>query len=179
MLNQPTMGDISIASQKKRRLLVTATYTIVVAFAAAILIRPSWVHESGSLGRFFLLLVIAPFVGVVPILFSYLAKLPLPLSGFGGMTRVGQTPEPRDRDDLDECQLAIRNEAHYQAFRFVIVYSCVLFVASMFLGYLNDATAHRLLVALTMLLFFMVWSLPQAIILWTKPDAPEEVQTYS
>lgn len=174
MLNQPMIRDVSIASQKKRRLLVAATYTVAVAFAAVILIRPSWIHESGSLGRFFLLLVVAPFVGVVPILFSYLAKLPLPLTGSGEMTRVGLKPEPRDPDDLDECQLAIRNAAHYQAFRFVIVYSSVLFIASMFFGYLNDATAHRLIVALAMLLFFMVWSLPQAIILWTKPDAPEE-----
>lgn len=170
MLDQPMMRDISIASQKKRRLLVTATYTVLVAVLAVIAVKPSFLSEIGELGR--QLLVIA--VGLVPILFFYLAKLPIPGGSSIEMTRLGLTPGPRDPDDLDERQVATRNAAHYQAFRFVFWYSLVLLIASVLMDDLNPATARRLMVTLTMLLFFVVWTLPQAIILWTEPDAPEE-----
>ena len=170
MLNQPMLRDVSIASQKKRRLLVTATYTIFVALLAVIAVKPSFLSEIGELGR--QLLVIA--VGLVPILFFYLTKLPIPGSSSIEMTRLNLTPGPRDPDDLDERQVVTRNAAHYQAFRFVLWYSLVVFIASVFMDDLNAATARRLMVTLTMLLFFVVWTLPQAIILWTEPDAPEE-----
>jgi hypothetical protein len=175
MLDQPMLRDISIASQKKRRLLVTATYTVLLAFAAVIVTKPSWVGR-GSVLHLLLLIIVGPLLGLVPLLFFYLAKLPIPGSFSGEMTRLTLRPGPRDPDDPDERQVAIRNAAHYQAFRFLIFYCSVFCVAFLFLNDLNSATVHRLMMALALLLLFVVWTLPPAIVLWTEPDIPEEAR---
>jgi hypothetical protein len=178
MSNTPTILGISMAPQRNRRLLVAVTCTIVVAFIAVFAVMSSWVRELGPLGyqSFFL-------AGVLLILvprwfwFPKLTKLtPFGQQRSVEMTRLGLTPGPRDPCDPDERQVAIRNAAYYQAFRVVIIYSFLLFLAPDFLHHLSDSTAQRWMRALLLLLIFIVCSLPQAIILWTEPDAPEEDQ---
>ena len=179
MLNTPAILGISMAPQKNRRLLVAVTYTIFVAFEGILLMMPSWVHELGPLGRQFFDLA-----GMMLILvprwywFPKLTKV-TPLGGRPTsveITRLGLTPGPHDPYDPDERQVAIRNAAYYQAFRVVVIYSFLLFLAPDFLHRLNDSTAQRWMTALLLLLVFMAFSLPQAIVLWTEPDAPEEDQ---
>jgi len=178
MSNTPTILGISMAPQKNRRMLVAVTYTILVAFAAVFVIMPSWVRELGPLSRQFfvlagMLLILAP-------RWFWYPKL-TKLTPFGQqrsveMTRLGLTPGPRDPCDPDERQVAIRNAAYYQASRFVIYYSIGLFWTFMFSDHLNRATADRVMTFLLLLLFLVASSLPQAIILWTEPDAPEEAK---
>lgn len=176
MLSQPMIRDVSIASQKKRRLVVVATYAIAVAFAAVVMIEPSLFGQSGSLLHLLVLLVVVPLLGLVPGLFYFLVKLPIPGSSSIETTRLGLTPGPRDPDDPDERQVTIRNAAHYKASRFLILYCSIFCIVFLFLDDLNSATVHRLMESLVALLLFLVWSLPPAIILWTEPDVPQEVR---
>lgn len=197
MSNTRTILGISMAPQKNRRLLVVVTHAIPVALFAVILAGPSWVRESGPLGHVFLV-----FVGTVLFLlpvdwFYQLAKIPdpqpnlIPLDWLfklanipqpgprsAEVTRLGLTPAPRDPIDLDERQVAIRNASHYHAFRFVIFYSFVVFLASL-VGDLSAATMHRLFLALAVLQLFIALTLPRANILWTEPDMPEEDRVYN
>ncbi len=124
MLNTPAILGISMAPQKNRRLLVAVTYTIFVAFEGILLMMPSWVHELGPLGRQFFDLA-----GMMLILvprwywFPKLTKV-TPLGGRPTsveITRLGLTPGPHDPYDPDEREVAIRNAAYAQAFRFIII----------------------------------------------------------
>jgi len=181
MLNTPKILGISMAPQKNRRLLVTVTYTILVAFIAVFAVMPSWVRELGPLGYQFFVLAGSLFI-LVPrwCWFTKLTKLtPFGQQRSVEMTRLGLTPGPRDPYDPDERQVAIRNAAYYQASRFVIYYSIGLFWAFIFSDRLNRATADRVMMALLLLLLLVASSLPQAIIVWTEPDVPEEARIYN
>ncbi len=178
MSDTPTILGISMAPQKNRRLLVVVTYTIFVAFEGILLMMPPWVHELGPFGRQFFVLA---GVGLVLTPLHWLTVL-TKVTPLGGrptsveITRLGLTPGPRDPYDPDEREVVIRNAAYYQAFRVVIIYSFLLFLAPDFLRHLSDSTAQHWMKALLLLLLFIVWSLPQAIILWTEPDVPEEAR---
>lgn len=181
MSNTSTILGISMAPQSNRRLLVTVTYIIVVTFIAVLAVMPSWVRELGPIGRQFFVLAGALFI-LVPrwCWFPKLTKLtPFGQQRSVEVTRLGLTPGPRDPYDPDEREVAIRNAAYYQASRFVIYYSIGLFWAFIFLDSLNRATASRVMMALLLLLILVASSLPQAIILWTEPDVPEEVRISS
>jgi hypothetical protein len=177
MPDTPTILGISMVSQKNRRLLVTVTYAILAAFIAVFAVMPTWVRELGPIGYQFFVLA-----GALLILLPRWCWFPMltKLTPFGQqrssveITRLGLTPGPRDPYDPDEREVAIRNAAYYQASRFVIYYSFGLFWAFMILDSLNRATADRVMMALLLSLLLVASSLPQAIIIWTEPDAPEE-----
>jgi hypothetical protein len=178
MSDTPKILGISMATQKNRRMLVTVTYTILVAFIAVFAVMPSWVHELGPIGYQFFV-----FAGALLILlprwcwFPKLTKLtPFGQQRSAEMTRLGLTPGPRDPYDPDEREVAIRNAAYYQASPFVIYYSIGLFWAFTLLESLNRATADRVMMALVLLLLLVASSLPQAIVIWTEPDVPDEAR---
>src|SRR5579859_8031942 len=181
MSDSLTFSGISMGLRKNRRLLVTVMYAIPLACIVMILVAPSWFRQLGPLSRQSITLASILIFLAPPHWFTKLAKFaPLgqrPVSV--EITRLGLTPGPRDPYDPDERQATIRNAAHYHAFRFVIYYAGVLFLALMFSDSLERATAHRLVMALVLLLVFMVLTLPQAIILWTEPDVPEEARSSS
>ena len=177
MFDTPKILGISMASQKNRRLLVTVTYTILVAFIAVFAVQPSWVDELGPLGNEFFTLAGTLLLLLTWFWFPKLTKLtPFGQQHSVEMTRLGLTPGWRVPYDPDERQVAIRNAAYYQTSRFVTYYSIGLFFAFLSLDSLNRATAGRVMMALLFLLILVASSLPQAIILWTEPDAPEEDQ---
>lgn len=176
MPDTPTILGISMSPQKNRRLLVAVTYAILAAFISIFAVMPTWVRELGPIGYQFFVLA-----GALLILLPRWCWFPMltRLTPFGQqrsteLTRLGLTPGPRDPLDPDERQVAIRNAAYYQASRFVIYYSIGLFFAFLSLDSLNRATADRVMMALLLSLLLVTSSLPQAIVIWTEPDAPEE-----
>ena len=94
----------------------------------------------------------------------------------GEMTGLGLTPRRRDQDEPDERDLALRNAAHYQAFRAAMVYGFVLWASIPLYWRLSGPSVVLLVLLIAMPLLTILLTLPQAIILWTEPDVPEEVR---
>lgn len=174
MLTTPRFLGVSMALQKSRRLLVIATYAVPLTCFACSFMRP-WAYETGAL---------AGLLGVflIPLVLFVFNRVVNPtLSGHrqGGTTRLGPTSERHSSGELDERELAIRNAAHYQAFRVMELYSLLLVVSFFYLRPLNGPVANQLAALFVLLLLLMLWTLPQAIILWTEPDMPEEDRVYN
>ena len=178
MSDAPAFFGISMASQRNRRMLVAVMYAVPLTCVVVILMAHAWVHSLGPLGR-----QVFVFAGLGLFLaplhwFTRLAKF-TPLGGRPvsvEVTRLGLTPGPRDPYDPDEREVAIRHAAHYKAYRFIALCSMLLIFVPTFVDRLGSVTLHRLMMVLAMLVVFVVWTLPQAIILWTEPDMPEEVK---
>jgi len=176
MLNTPKILGISMAPQKNRRVLLTVMYAVLLAIAAAIIV-PTWAAR-------------IPVVSVLVISFALYALIQirvfpklLKVSEFGNRTGAmivhGMKPGSPEMEEIDEREMAVRNLAHLQAFRIIHLYS-VLIVIVFFLWYELDATTIFRFAAIALLLLqLMTFTLPQAIILWTEPDVPEEVSTSS
>lgn len=176
MSDTSTVFGISMGPQRNRRLLVAVLYALCLASLMMGVTAPYWFRELGLLIRqLFAFALILPFLASL-VWFTQLAKFrPLGLRPVSvEIIRLGLTPGPRDPYDPDEREVALRKAAHYQAFRFMIFYGCLLATAFIFTDHLKSATAHRLMMALFALLVQLVFTLPQAIVLWTEPDVPEE-----
>ena len=69
----------------------------------------------------------------------------------------------------DERQVAVRNAAYFKAYRIVAVY---LLLSPIVLGSISLSKMLWGIYMMSMIIVF--YTLPQAIILWTEPDIPEE-----
>ena len=92
------------------------------------------------------------------------------------MTSLGLAPRQRNVDEPDERELVIRNAAHYQAFRATTVYGFILWVSFPLIWHLSAPAVILSAILLATPLLTMLLTLPQAIILWTEADVPEEAQ---
>lgn len=178
MLRTPVILGMSMAPQKNRRLLVMVTYLILAACVTAILVVPPLV---GRMRLLWLLFLPLAYNVVSYAVFGKMIRptaLPQPR---GEMASLGLTPKRRDQDEPDERDLALRNAAHYQAFRAGAVYGLVLWCSMPFLWHwnLSGATVVLIMLLLAMPLLTILLTLPQAIILWTEPDVPEEARASS
>jgi len=168
MLQTTTLLGVSLVPQKNRRLLVTATYLIVLFVLVAIVLTTSG-HS-----RYFQLILNLVFLVPVNVslyffgrvveqtVFPVLRRTPVSLDLSGRRREVG---EPDERD------LLVRNAAYFTAYRLVAAYS--LFVCLMvWPAFDSGSTLFPLLLLLPLLVFAP--TLPQAVILWSEPDVPEE-----
>ena len=163
-----------MAPQKNRRLFVIATYAILLACVTIILTVPPL---GGRVRLMWLLFVPLAYNVVGYAVFGKLVR-PTVLTPRGGkMTGLDLTPTRRDLDEPDERELAVRNAAHYQAFRVATVYGFVVWVSIPSFWHLNGPSVVLLVLLLVMPLLTILLTLPQAIILWTEPDVPEEIKT--
>jgi hypothetical protein len=95
----------------------------------------------------------------------------------GELASLGLEPRRRRREDEpDERDIAVRNSAYFEAYRALAVYSIAVWVASPLFLALKASTAARGLQLLIMPLLAMALTLPQAVVLWTEPDVPEEAR---
>ena len=173
MLDTPTFFSISMAPRKNRRMFVMVTYAILVGCFAAIPFVPFWGNRiQAAWGLLFILIYIMG----NHFLFGSMVKpfMAYSLRNEEEMISLRSAPSRRDPD---ERELAVRNAAHYRAFRVAAIYGLVVWLVIASLPTLNGSTAIMLL--LIMPLLAMLWTLPQAIILWTEPDVLEEVSTSS
>jgi hypothetical protein len=179
MLRSPEFLGFSMVRRNSRRRLVAVTYAILLALlAVTTVVSPSLPRPIG--GRFpgaiwLLFVVCSPMSGLI---FGKLAKDMVPFQMRGGeMTGLGLTPQPgRSEADLDERELAVRNAAYFTAYRAVVVYFVFAGVAFIYSFELSASTARLLRLWLIMPLLGMIFSLPQALILWREPDVPEETR---
>lgn len=65
----------------------------------------------------------------------------------------------------------MRNAAYFEAYRVLALYSFLLVIFA-----LSGSSTASVLPPLAMPLLVMALSLPQAVILWTEPDVPEEAR---
>jgi hypothetical protein len=163
----PTIFGISMVSRDRRRWLVVLCYAalsllILLGFAAS------------SYSARFILVIFAVFLGtcIRLVIFSRLAKdtvLPMHEAILGlSLNTLWHKSGP------DERQVAVRNAAYYRAYRVVAVYLFLIIpVASLMVA--GKAALNEVLLGLIAVSFIvLVYTLPQAIILWTEPDIPGE-----
>jgi hypothetical protein len=95
----------------------------------------------------------------------------------GELISLGLAPRRRrGEDEPDEREVAVRNAAYFEAYRVLAMYSIAAWVAWPFIFLLRASTAVQVLLLLTMPLLAMALTLPQAVVLWTEPDVPEEAR---
>ena len=173
MSNTPTILGISMAPQKNRRLLVVITYaTLVACVIAMLIVSPS---KRRAQTAWLLFVPIADLV-VSYAVFGQLTKRAVFPPPMVEVTSLGLTPRRRDQDEPDERDLALRNAAHYQAFRGAAVYGFILWASIPLFWHLSGPIVVLLVLLMAMPLLTILLTLPQAIILWTEPDVPEEVR---
>jgi hypothetical protein len=171
MPNIPKIFGISMVSRERRRRLVVLCYT-----ALSLLILLDFIVSSSEAR--FMLVLFAMFAGICIkfVIFNRLAKdavLPMvdirPISlglSHNALSYKNRLP--------DERQVAVRNAAYYRAYRVIAQYFFLIMpVASLIVA--KEATLKEVLFAFVALSFIVLFfTLPQAIILWTEPDIPEE-----
>ena len=155
----PTIFGISMVSRERRRWLVVLCYA---AFSLLILLSYTTSSDSAR----FILVLFAVFAGtcIQFVIFYKLAKDAV-LSGQGGGLDLSLNTLWH-KSGPDERQVAVRNAAYYRAYRVVAAYLFLIMSAA--------SAGEAALMGLTALLFVLVLTLPQAIILWTEPDIPGE-----
>ena len=78
------------------------------------------------------------------------------------------------KSEPDERQVAVRNAAYYRAYRVVAVYLLLIMPVASWMVTGEAALNDVLLEFFALSLFVLVYTLPQAIMLWTEPDLPGE-----
>lgn len=76
-------------------------------------------------------------------------------------------------DELDEREVAVRNAAYFVAFRAMSIYAVILTPLA---WATRPGIAVLTLHLLAIPLMTMAITLPQAVVLWTEPDVPEEAK---
>ncbi len=173
MLRTPAFLGFSMVSRYHRRLLVATTYSTLLALMAGIVT----VVPSRRSPDVVWMCVILAYNVVSRVIFGRLVKdTVLPDLHGGRLTSLGLTPGRRRENEPDEREIAVRNAAHFQAYRALAMYSIALWLVSPLFFLLESSTAVRVLQLLTMPLMAIALTLPQAVVLWTEPDIPEEAR---
>jgi hypothetical protein len=164
MLQTTTYFGISMVSRESRRLLVTGTYIVVILVTLLFVALP-WTHFYVPVALACVLLVAVHLSGrlfdrVVPPTASPTPKLIL--------LALGRKRRPGDADERD---IAVRTAASAVAYELVAVYAFLVCLYSVF----------SFVKLVPLLLFLPIGvlapTLPQAVILWTEGDLPEEART--
>jgi len=179
MLKTPVFLGFSMVRRDNRRLLVAVAYaTLLALMATVIIILPlGGRYLGGRRAVVWWCLLLAH--GVVSrAIFGRLAKdTVLPEIRGGEMTSLGLTPRRRrGEDEPDEREVAVRNAAYFAAYCGLAVYSIIVWAALPSIFEFSASTALLLLQLLVMPLLAMALTLPQAVVLWTEPDVPEEAR---
>ena len=175
MLRTPAILGFSMVRRNSRRLLVVTTYgALMILMAAYILLLPS-----KDLVNAVTMCFVLAYLGGSRGVFGRLVKATVLPESYGGeMISLGlaEARPHRSEDDPDEREVAVRNAAYFQAYRAVAIYSIVLWLVAPLFFSLRASTGVRGLMLLAMPLLAMALTLPQAVVLWTEPDVPEEAR---
>jgi membrane protein YdbS with pleckstrin-like domain len=173
MLRTPVILGMSMAPQKNRRLFLTLMYAVLLAVAAAIVVPP-WSDRipAGSV----VLFSVALYVLIQIRVFPKLLKVEEFGERSGAMIVHGMKPGSPEMETIDEREMAVRNLAHLRAFRVIKSYSVFIAIVLLVWHEASPSTIFRLAALALLLLALLTFTLPQAIILWTEPDVPEEAR---
>ena len=173
MLRTPAFLGFSMVSRNNRRLLVATTYVILlVSMVVLIVILPS-----GRRPEAVWTCILLAYNVVSRLVFGRLVKdTVLPELRGGELTSLGLASGRVRQYEPDEREVAVRNTAHYKAYRLLAVYSIALWVVAPLYWSVTPSTAVHVIQLLTMPLMVMALTLPQAVVLWTEPDVPAEAR---
>jgi hypothetical protein len=183
MFTDAKLLGVSLRPQHRRRVLVVSTFLVLVVFVSTPLIGFA-LHGAKSnedrLDPFAVTFVILIFITVCRGVFgAFVQQQIFPEyregTGRGILPGLGSTRplRPEDREP-DEFEVAIRNDAHYKAYRVITLVTLVVVAILLVVANSGLAAAHVLMLSLGLLLVGTTLILPQAIILWEQPDMPEE-----
>jgi hypothetical protein len=163
----PMIFGISMASRTRRRWLVLFCHAVL--WALILLVFSSIAGTSR-----YILTIAMTFVGssIQFVIFYKLAGdtvLPLQIVAEPHSLGLLRNP-PSDKFKLDERQVAVRNSAYHKAYRIVAAY--LLMIPIIFLT--STGSPKMFLAIYTLTVYGVIYTLPQAIILWTEPDLPGE-----
>lgn len=177
MIEQTSFLGMPLKTQRQRRLLVVLYYAVLLGFAGAGL----WLGKN-DWGPFVAqTFVFGGLLGgirrggpVKPYAYpSFEREMDAPVQG---LNLEGRKPfdESLTWTPLDERERTQRDVAHYTAYR-ILRWSFGLFVLGYFavMGWAAAWIADRTLFLLWLFLLYVL-SLPQAVVLWTEPQAPVE-----
>lgn len=170
MLQTVSLLGFSMVPQKNRRFLVIATYVLLIAVLASVVIIPS------ELGRY--RQVLASLAVVLPVMLSFqifgkvVEQTVFPQPRVAPMT-LGLIHTRRDPGEPDERDVAIRNAAYFKAYRLLASY--LIFVCLMLWSAFESGSRLAIWLLVFPLLVFLP-TLPQAVILWSEPDVPDDAK---
>jgi hypothetical protein len=173
MLRTPVFLGFPMSRRHNRRLLVAVTYATLLPLMAAVIVVVPGVNPYLAVWMCFIL---AYNVASRAILGRLTKDTVLPERRGGQLTSLRLAPgQPRGEEEPDEREVAVRNAAHFEAYRVLAMYSIIIWVAlPLLLPFsLSASTLVRVLELLAMPLLAIALTLPQAVVLWTEPDVPE------
>ena len=169
MFKTTTFAGIPMMTRRNRRALVVGTYLLLAGATVLLGVTKGMKFES----PFWIILV---FSGVSRAVFGALIpqetvserriEKPVDL----GLAASGPRPDPPP----DERDVALRNEAYFQAFRVVAMFSVIVFALIIMMQDPTSWARLNLLQVFGAVLVVLVLTLPQAILLWSHPDLLEE-----
>jgi hypothetical protein len=165
MPKTPAIFGISMNSQKSRRWL------IIVCYAAWCILV--WLPSipSSRTARFLMGFITAWWICIAAIIYKLAKDTLTPMqenSRPAGLGLLHNVLPAEDRSD--ERIIAVRNTAYYKAYRIIAICSLLIPVLLVAMSAVNKA----LLGMVAGSLYVLIFTLPQAVILWTEPDIPEE-----
>lgn len=177
MIEQTKFWGMPLKTRRQRRALVVGYYVLFAAMAGV----GFWLGEKSWGDLITFTLIVGGLLGGI----SYEApvkayeKLPVPLDQDGPQTlNLSGRKENRLWTPLDERERGERNQAHYTAYRILrwsLGLGAVVYVLS--LNWTHAGARWDLgkqLPVLVWIALVYVLSLPQAVVLWTEPQAPGE-----
>ena len=167
MQRTPTIFGVSMVSRKRRRWLVLFCYATLWTLILL-------VFSSKSDAARYILTIVMTSVGssVQFVIFYKLAgDTVLPVQQDSEPYGLGLLRKPpSEKIKLDERQVAVRNAAYHKAYRIVAAY--LLLMPIIFLALISSPKMFLAIYIVS--IYGVIYTLPQAIILWTEPDIPEE-----
>ncbi len=173
MVNTPSFLGIAMGPQKNRRLHLTVMYAVLLVFAAAIVVPP-WADRIPSI--YILVFSLMAYSLIQIRVFPKMLKVEEFGERTGAMIVHGMKQGSPEMEEIDEREMAVRNLAHLQAFRVIQVYSISIVLVLLVWHEVSGSTVYRFAAIALLLLALLTFTLPQAIILWTEPDVPEEAR---
>jgi len=175
MLRTPAFLGFSMVHRNSRRVLVATTYATLLVLMAAVIVHPF--RRGLHIYAVWMCFILAYNVVSRAIFGGLVKDTVLPELRGGEITSLGlATRRRRGEDEPDERDVAVRNAAYFEAYRALAVYSVAIWVALPLVFLLTASTAVLALQLIIMPLLGMALTLPQAVVLWTEPDVPEEAR---
>ncbi len=177
MIDDQTFLGIPMARRKNRRWLVAITYALALACEAAASVSAFGGRASGMWE------VVWTQVGFMAFFVPWVIFSRRITTNIWGMRRhriadLGLARGGVEVVDPDEREMMVENAAYRKAYWVVV---CIAFTAifvtalrAVPLGSVIGLPLRPAIVFLVTLLLIVAFTLPQAIILWTEPDVPED-----
>lgn len=189
MFEETSLFGISMAPRANRRALVVITYVFTALVIAGCFLLMHWV--SAMPGRSIAKIVLSLFAWVPLFLVQFIIPGSGTHKGIFGRLVPEQTfsyrkltlihtlgiarSVPDEQAPGDEREIMVRNTAYFLAFKIVAWYAFVFLFGCIVPLVNGDSQVARTVAAVAAIpIVVMLFTLPQAIIIWTEPDLPED-----